>query len=319
MARAEVPAVPTPGRVTPARFLAIQVCIPPCPRAHSTAQGSNLSTGRDMVAAVSAEALRKSYPGSDEPALDGFDLSVPRGTVHGLLGPNGAGKTTAVRILATLLRADGGHADDRRVRRGHPGRGRAPPDRAGGPVRRRRRDPRRPRQPRDVRQALPPLAGRRPAAGRRAARAVRPRRHRHPAGGQVLRRHAQAPRPRREHDPRACGAVPRRTDHRAGSAWPRGGLGRRARARGRRHHRAAHDAVPRRGRPARRSDLRARRTEGQGRPRGRRGHARRAADADRWRPDRSRGPARGRPAARRRARPAGGRRRRRDGRRPPGG
>ncbi len=63
-----------------------------------------------MVAAVSAEALRKHYPGSAEPALDGFDLSVPPGTVHGLLGPNGAGKTTAVRILATLLRADGGRA-----------------------------------------------------------------------------------------------------------------------------------------------------------------------------------------------------------------
>jgi ABC-2 type transport system ATP-binding protein len=63
-----------------------------------------------MAVAVSAEALRKRYPGSDELALDGFDLSVPAGTVHGLLGPNGAGKTTAVRILATLLRADGGRA-----------------------------------------------------------------------------------------------------------------------------------------------------------------------------------------------------------------
>jgi ABC-2 type transport system ATP-binding protein len=63
-----------------------------------------------MVAAVSAEALSKRYPGSDRRALDGFDLSVPAGTVHGLLGPNGAGKTTAVRILATLLRADGGRA-----------------------------------------------------------------------------------------------------------------------------------------------------------------------------------------------------------------
>jgi ABC-2 type transport system ATP-binding protein len=61
--------------------------------------------------AVSAQALRKRYPGSDTPALDGFDLAVPAGTVHGLLGPNGAGKTTAVRILATLLRADGGRAE----------------------------------------------------------------------------------------------------------------------------------------------------------------------------------------------------------------
>ncbi|MER8067416.1 ATP-binding cassette domain-containing protein [Streptomyces sp. NPDC094034] len=44
-------------------------------------------------------------------ALDGFDLAVRRGTVHGLLGPNGAGKTTAVRVLATLLRFDGGRAE----------------------------------------------------------------------------------------------------------------------------------------------------------------------------------------------------------------
>ena len=44
-------------------------------------------------------------------ALDGLDLAVPKGTVLGLLGPNGAGKTTAVRILTTLLDADGGTAE----------------------------------------------------------------------------------------------------------------------------------------------------------------------------------------------------------------
>ena len=44
-------------------------------------------------------------------ALDGFDLVVPPGSVCGLLGPNGAGKTTAVRILATLVRPDGGVAE----------------------------------------------------------------------------------------------------------------------------------------------------------------------------------------------------------------
>ncbi|MFF0115804.1 ATP-binding cassette domain-containing protein [Streptomyces prasinus] len=45
------------------------------------------------------------------PALDGLDLTVARGTVHGVLGPNGAGKTTLVRILATLLRPDAGRIE----------------------------------------------------------------------------------------------------------------------------------------------------------------------------------------------------------------
>ncbi|MEU4178658.1 ATP-binding cassette domain-containing protein [Streptomyces sp. NPDC026589] len=46
----------------------------------------------------------------DNRAVDGIDLAVPTGTVYGVLGPNGAGKTTAVRMLATLLRPDGGTA-----------------------------------------------------------------------------------------------------------------------------------------------------------------------------------------------------------------
>ncbi|MFJ4081307.1 ATP-binding cassette domain-containing protein [Streptomyces iakyrus] len=58
--------------------------------------------------AVRAEALEKRY--GEKRALDGFDLAVREGTVHGLLGPNGAGKTTAVRILSTLIRLDGGRA-----------------------------------------------------------------------------------------------------------------------------------------------------------------------------------------------------------------
>src|SRR5262245_5133990 len=43
-------------------------------------------------------------------ALAGIHLAAAPGTIHALLGPNGAGKTTVVRILATLLRPDGGTA-----------------------------------------------------------------------------------------------------------------------------------------------------------------------------------------------------------------
>jgi ABC-2 type transport system ATP-binding protein len=59
-------------------------------------------------AAIEARGLVKSY--GNVQALNGVDLTAPPGTVLGLLGPNGAGKTTAVRILTTLLPADGGSA-----------------------------------------------------------------------------------------------------------------------------------------------------------------------------------------------------------------
>ncbi|MFG3364777.1 ATP-binding cassette domain-containing protein [Streptomyces sp. NPDC048156] len=59
-----------------------------------------------MADAIIVEGVRKKY--GDKWALDGLDLRVARGTVHGLLGPNGAGKTTAVRAMTTLLRAEGG-------------------------------------------------------------------------------------------------------------------------------------------------------------------------------------------------------------------
>jgi oleandomycin transport system ATP-binding protein len=61
-----------------------------------------------MTYSIVAEGLLKRF--GETVALDGIDLAVRTGSVFGLLGPNGAGKTTAVRILATLLRPDGGHA-----------------------------------------------------------------------------------------------------------------------------------------------------------------------------------------------------------------
>ncbi len=59
--------------------------------------------------AIAVEGLVKRF--GETEALAGIDLTVAEGTVLGLLGPNGAGKTTAVRILTTLLPADGGRAE----------------------------------------------------------------------------------------------------------------------------------------------------------------------------------------------------------------
>ncbi|WP_375001553.1 ATP-binding cassette domain-containing protein [Aeromicrobium sp. CTD01-1L150] len=58
--------------------------------------------------AISTEGLVKVF--GNNRAVDGVDLAVPSGGVYGVLGPNGAGKTTAIRMLATLLRPDGGQA-----------------------------------------------------------------------------------------------------------------------------------------------------------------------------------------------------------------
>ncbi len=61
-----------------------------------------------MTLAIETSGLAKSF--GKTRALDGIDLAVERGAVYGLLGPNGAGKTTTIRLLATLLRPDGGTA-----------------------------------------------------------------------------------------------------------------------------------------------------------------------------------------------------------------
>ena len=64
-------------------------------------------------AAIEIQGLRKTYRRrgrATSPALDGLDLTVDAGGVHGFLGPNGSGKTTTIRVLLGLAAADGGTA-----------------------------------------------------------------------------------------------------------------------------------------------------------------------------------------------------------------
>src|SRR2546429_3494131 len=61
-----------------------------------------------MTTAISVSGLVKTF--GQTRALDGLDLTVRTGEVHGFLGPNGAGKSTTIRILLGLLRADAGTA-----------------------------------------------------------------------------------------------------------------------------------------------------------------------------------------------------------------
>jgi ABC-2 type transport system ATP-binding protein len=61
------------------------------------------------ASAIRISGLRKRFGAVT--ALDGLDLEVRRGEVHGFLGPNGAGKSTTIRILLGLLRSDGGTAE----------------------------------------------------------------------------------------------------------------------------------------------------------------------------------------------------------------
>jgi ABC-2 type transport system ATP-binding protein len=63
------------------------------------------------VAGVVGRGMRKSYAATR--ALDGVDLDVRSGTVHGLLGPNGAGKSTVLRSILGLVRLDSGTVEVR--------------------------------------------------------------------------------------------------------------------------------------------------------------------------------------------------------------
>src|SRR3954469_12443981 len=61
-----------------------------------------------VTLAIEAEGLIKTFKATR--AVDGVDLTVPQSSVYGVLGPNGAGKTTTIKMLATLLKPDGGSA-----------------------------------------------------------------------------------------------------------------------------------------------------------------------------------------------------------------
>ena len=61
-----------------------------------------------MAPVVSVEALRKRYRSRDPWAVDGVTFALEPGQAFGLLGPNGSGKTSVVKMIAGLLRPDGG-------------------------------------------------------------------------------------------------------------------------------------------------------------------------------------------------------------------
>ena len=75
---------------------------------HLTSESAHLCDDAGMTAAIEVQGLRKSFGATV--ALDGLDLTVRGGEVHGFLGPNGSGKSTTIRVLLGLLRADGGTA-----------------------------------------------------------------------------------------------------------------------------------------------------------------------------------------------------------------
>src|SRR5690606_24922245 len=77
-------------------------------RSVSDARLSTQTPGSPTTDVIQIDRLVKNF--GTTRALDGVDLTVRRGEVHGFLGPNGAGKSTTIRVLLGLLRADSGRA-----------------------------------------------------------------------------------------------------------------------------------------------------------------------------------------------------------------
>ena len=219
--------------------------------------------------AIAVEGLEKSY--GDVHALCGVDFSAQTGSILGLLGPNGAGKTTAVRILATLLEPDGGSArvagldvvkdaDALRTKIGLAGQYAAVDENLTGF---------------ENIEMVGQLYHLPRAEARKRADELLERFDLTEAGGRpvqdLLGRHAPAAGPRGRARLPPAGDLPRRADHGPGPARAAEHVGDDRGARRRGHDRAADDAVPRGGRPARGPDRRDR-----PRQRDRRGHLRRA-------------------------------------------
>ncbi|MEZ0362430.1 ABC transporter ATP-binding protein [Mycobacterium sp. pUA109] len=68
-------------------------------------------TDQQAAPALTATDVVKAYPGTESRAVDGLNLTVPRGVVYCLLGRNGAGKTTTIRMATTLLRPTSGRLE----------------------------------------------------------------------------------------------------------------------------------------------------------------------------------------------------------------
>ena len=146
----------------------------------------------DTLPAVRARGITKCF--GDVVALDGVDLDVAPGQIHGLVGPNGAGKTTLLGLLLGLAVADGGTPGDP----GHAGRAGARRPRRRRRLRRRPRAlplAHRPAEPRRAGRAARP--GRADGRDRRRARPGRAHRRRRRQGPRLLPRHAPAARARR--------------------------------------------------------------------------------------------------------------------------